>query len=165
MSANEGEGQSPKLTPQRIQIERFEAFMRAIATFEAKCGDCGHCFPHPSLGDLSYGEKLFCTLDGSSYAYASAFTAFGQRVSALKKPEAAGEYWAILASLADPISGRPLSHRIHCPQCSSGNLASWDGRKLGVVQVPDATFVSATNLSSEELSRRVTAASKPPEKS
>lgn len=90
VSKNEGEGQSPKLTPLRLYPDqKFEAFMRAIADFLRLSVVIAAIVSRiQRSGDLSYGEKLFCTLDGSSYAYASAFTAFGQRVSALKKPQA-----------------------------------------------------------------------------
>jgi hypothetical protein len=129
--------------------------MREIATFEAKCGNCGRCFSHPSLGDLVYGEVVLCSLNGSHYATASAFTEFCERVSALIRPEHKRSYWSIVASLADPISDQPLSSSLRCPHCASAQLEYWDGKKLGVMQVPEATFRSAMGLSPDELERKI----------
>jgi hypothetical protein len=132
--------------------------LKEIAVFEAQCANCASHFSHPSLGDFAYGEVFLCTLDGNHYATVSAFTDFSQRVKALMGPGAENSLWSILASLADPISGQPLSSGIRCPHCASDNLAYWAGRRVGVSKVPEATFTHAAALSQEELARRVAAA-------
>jgi hypothetical protein len=132
--------------------------MKEIAVFEAQCGNCARHFSHPSLGDCAYGEVLLCTLDGNHYATVSAFTDFSQRVEALMGSEAENSFWSVLASLADAISGQPLSSGIRCPHCASDNIAYWEGRRVGVSEVPEATFTQAAALTEDALARRVAGA-------
>ncbi len=132
--------------------------MKEIAVFEAQCANCTRDFSHPSLGDFAYGEVLLCTMDGRHHAFVSGLSDFAERVRALIPPTGIGSFWSILASLADPICGQPLSSAIRCPHCASANIAYWEGRRVGVIRVPEATFTHAAVLSDEELARRVAVA-------
>jgi hypothetical protein len=130
--------------------------MREITLLDAKCASCGQQFSHPSLGDFAYGEVVFCTSDGRHYAAADAFGEFAQRLKGLIVPNSSISFWSILASLADPISGQNLAHSIICPNCKSDRLEYWGGQKTGAADVPAATFVTASALSSESLAKIVT---------
>jgi hypothetical protein len=39
-----------------------------VATFEAKCAAWGHALNHPSVGDMGYGQMLFCAENGALLA-------------------------------------------------------------------------------------------------
>ena len=131
--------------------------MSEIPTFAALCADCRESFGHPLLSDFSYGENIFYTVDGKHCASTDAFGPFAQRVHALFKSNncKSGTFWEVLASLADPIAGQPLTPSIRCPHCGSTNLASWGGGKVGSVQVPTASFALASELSDDEIIERI----------
>jgi len=131
--------------------------MTEITLFEAQCAHCRCHFAHPDLGDFVYGEVLLCTRDGQHHARVSAFTPFSKRVEALMSPNDDRSLWSILASLADPVSGVPLTFGLRCPHCASGQMVYWGGKRAGVIDVPEATFTDAAALSDEELGRRVAA--------
>jgi len=133
--------------------------MSEVPTFAALCADCGKPFGHPLLGDFSYGEAIFHTADGKHCAGVDAFGPFAQRVYALFKSNnhKPGTFWEVLASLADPIAGQPLTTSIHCPNCGSKNLASWGGSEVGSLQVPAASFALASELTDKELVERFSA--------
>lgn len=126
-----------------------------IPTFKAQCGNCGCSFEHPSLGDHVYGEMILCTADGKHFAWASAFATFPQRIRALMRALPAGSYWRAVAALADPISSQRLTAELHCPHCSSTNIASWAGDRIGSANVQAASFFQAEALSSEALELRI----------
>jgi len=41
---------------------------KEISLFSAGCAECGTQFEVPCLGDMSYGEYLFCSENGKTYA-------------------------------------------------------------------------------------------------
>jgi DNA-directed RNA polymerase subunit M/transcription elongation factor TFIIS len=127
---------------------------RTLPTFQAKCGSCGQLFAHPSLGDQAYGETVLCNSDGSAYAWVSAFSKMPQRVKALM-PNMAEGFWNVIASMADPIEGKCVSNRIHCPKCSAETLEFWEGDQIGSAEVPEATFQVTEALSLSELKARI----------
>ena len=129
--------------------------MRQVSVLEAKCASCGCLFGHPSLGDLAYGEAVLCTADGKHYATVDAWSGFSQGVMHLVKQSGASLLWPVLASLADPIAGQPLTYSIRCPDCASDSLQYWGGQKAGTAQVPEATFISASTLSPIHLAERI----------
>ena len=132
--------------------------MTEITLSEAQCANCTRHFAHPDMGDFAYGEALLCTMDGRYHATVSGFTPFSERVRALISSSGSYSLWSILASLADPISGQRLTFGLRCPHCASDNIVYWAGRRVGVSEVPEATFTGAAALSEEELARRVVAA-------
>ena len=123
---------------------------RDIPTFEAKCASCRQTFEHPGLGS-AYGETVFCSTDGKHYAWASAFSALAQKIRALPQGHAANAFWQAVAHLADPILGQELVAAICCSHCASTNLEFWEGVRVGVMSVPEASFLGASALSAEEL--------------
>ncbi len=129
--------------------------MREIALLEGKCADCEHVFGHPSLGDFAYGEVVLSTVDGKHYATADAFGKFAQRVDALVKSDASRSLWPLLASLADPIGGQPLTHSICCPHCASDKLEYWGGRQVGTLAVPEASFAASSAFSADVLAAHI----------
>jgi hypothetical protein len=135
--------------------------MKEITTTTAVCANCGSSFSHPFLGDFSYGECIFCSIDGQSFAIADAFSSFAQRVAALHKRLECKPttFWPSLASLADPIAGQLLTISVRCPHCCSKNLASWGGKVTGHTPVPDASYTIASALSDAALGERVMAIS------
>lgn len=131
---------------------------RQISTFEAKCASCGKTFEHPSLGPV-YGELMLCSTDGKHYAWASAFSELPQKLSALLPGASAKMFWRAVAHLADPISEQKLADQIHCSHCASSNIEFWEGERIGVMSVPEASFRDASALSAQELQLRVSASS------
>ena len=128
--------------------------MREITTVAAKCASCGQSFSHPSLSELSYGEVILSTVDGRHFVTADAFSEFSQRVAALSDK---GSFWPTLASLADLVSGQPLTASIRCPHCGAGEIEYWGGDKTGAMLVPEATFDSSAALSRDSLVARIAA--------
>jgi len=130
-----------------------------IANAQAKCSNCGQIFAPPDLGDFSYGESLFSTVDGKHFAWVSAFSDFPQRVkSCFDKspiPREAGAFWKVLAALADSVEGQSLSTGLHCGHCGSGNLAFWGGDRVGFASVPEVCFLDASVLDDRALSDKV----------
>jgi hypothetical protein len=129
--------------------------MVSIAECEAECGQCGCRFQHPWLGDFSYGEAVFATADGSSFAIASAQSPFARRVAALVSTHQARRFWEVLAGLADPLEGQALLCGLVCPWCFSREIARWGTPSGNFVSVREATFESAEQLESPLLARRV----------
>ena len=127
---------------------------KQITTFEAKCASCGKTFEHPSLGP-AYGEIMLCSTDGKHYSWASAFSELPQKLNALLPGVSANIFWGALAHFADPISGQKLAAHIHCSHCASSNIELWEGKRIGVMSVPEASFHDASALSAQELRLRV----------
>jgi hypothetical protein len=63
--------------------------------------------------------------------------------------------WPVLAALADPVAGMPLSDRVSCPRCGSTDVASSDDIRLGMEPVREAMFSLAEASSDAELRERV----------
>lgn len=134
-----------------------------IGLFEARCANCGHCFGKPELGDFAYGQFLFTGERGTVYAY---FEAIGHPVWARLEAAAPAVkdrfelgrlLQAACAYFADAIEGQRLCNEHVCPKCLSQHLASWDGRKLGVTEVPVASFSRFTSLSEQDQLREAKA--------
>jgi DNA-directed RNA polymerase subunit RPC12/RpoP len=126
-----------------------------IATFEAKCAECGKAFEHPSLGDFAYGENIFYTNDGMHQVWVSAFSAFPQRVKKLIDGPQPMKFWDILASCADPVNGQKFVAKIICPHCNSDGLESWEGRRIGMTSIQEATFLRVLDLEDSTLALRI----------
>ena len=124
-----------------------------VPTFEAKCARCASQFDHPIFGDFTYGEIIFYTIDGKQKAWASAFSAFPQRVKSMIDSSRSRQFWDILASFADPIMGQKLVARIVCPNCTSDCMEYWCGRQIGVELVQEAMFLNSSKL--DELTLRL----------
>lgn len=131
---------------------------RDIPTFEAKCASCGQTFEHPSLGP-AYGEAILCSFDGKHYAWASVFSELPQKIRVLLQGATTNEFWEAVAHLADPVLGQELVIPIHCSHCASTNIKFWEGKRVGVMSVPEASFLGASALSAQELQLRVSALS------
>ncbi|WP_348945345.1 hypothetical protein ABHF33_01710 [Chitinibacter sp. FCG-7] len=123
---------------------------KEISTYLAKCGNCKQIFAHPSLGDFAYGEIIFCSIDGQQYTHASAFSEFAQKISRLM-PDNSSDFWDVIASLVDSIEDRKYSPHIHCLFCSSDNIEFWEGERIGVMNVSEASFLAAAALPEHEL--------------
>lgn len=117
-----------------------------VATFEAKCAGCGESFQHPSFGDFSYGENILYAASGRNQVWVSAFSEFPQRLKSLLDTSLSKKFWDILASLADPIEGQKLVAKITCPYCSSDRLEYWDGKRIGLTSIQEATFSQVFDL-------------------
>jgi Zn finger protein HypA/HybF involved in hydrogenase expression len=122
-----------------------------VATFDAKCAGCGKPFEHPSFGDFSYGENILYAASGRNQAWASAFSEFPQRLKSLLDTSQSKKFWDILASLADPIEGQKLVAKITCPHCSSDRLEYWDGKRIGLTSIQEATFSQVFGLDDSAL--------------
>ena len=129
--------------------------MSNVLLLEAKCARCHQVFGYPTLSDFAYGEMVFCTIDGKHHVLASAFDEFAQRVSDLLEAGEKQNYWGVLASLADPVGGQPLSTQKRCPHCCSSHFQYWGGRDVGMASVPSASFESASRLTRADLAHRV----------
>ncbi|GGD56139.1 hypothetical protein [Pseudoxanthomonas indica] len=130
-----------------------EGTLRIVATFEAKCRQCGCVFPHPSLGNFAYGETILASTNGKVFAIASAFEEFPQRIS--NEVADSSQFWRVLAALADPVHGSNLSPELRCSGCGSIHLEYWEGRRIGEASVQMATFTAASRLTEDALSRLI----------
>ena len=129
---------------------------KEIATFKAKCSECGEEFDHPSLGDMAYGEFIFCAENGKIYAYCSSFEATARLIEVLLPENYDAElFQSALAGLADPIFGQHLTNKIHCPKCCSVNLEYWHGEKTGSMWVKPATYDRLLSLNRNEIIAKV----------
>lgn len=129
---------------------------KEISTFEAKCADCQKVFDHPSLGDMAYGEFIFCSENGKVYAYCNAFEAAPKLIEVLLPENLVGElFQPALSALADPIFGQQLTNSIHCPNCGSVNLEYWHGDKTGTMMVKTVTYNHLLSLDRNELKEQV----------
>jgi hypothetical protein len=132
---------------------------RTLSTYEAKCRACGSTFAHPSLGDLTYGEMLFCSQNGRSYVAANGLSSFAQRVRHVLGDSQSKDFWRILAALTIQADGVPYTIEIRCPVCCAAELEYWDGDELGMVAVPDATFPDELLINEQALSTKISALS------
>jgi hypothetical protein len=129
--------------------------MKEISLAEAKCASCRQVFSHPTLGDFSYGEAVLCSLDGKNYAFVNALADFPQRVSSLIKSDKELTFWPTLASLAEPIRGQSLTASIRCSHCGSDKLEYWGGQVTGTASIPEASFTTASELSTNSLAKQI----------
>jgi hypothetical protein len=129
----------------------------AAAFFAASCKACGQGFAAPSLGDFAYGSCLFATSDGKHWRRVSGMSGFPARVAKCIEsiPVPAETYLPVLAALADPVAGMPLSDRVSCPRCGSTDVALSDDIRLGMEPVREAMFSLAEASSDAELRERV----------
>ncbi len=129
---------------------------KEITTFEAECAACGEVFDHPLLGDMAYGEFVFCSTDGLSYAYCSAFKTSARLIGVLLPVDQSPEILqAALAALADPMFGHQLTNQIICPKCHSSSLKSWGGRETGSMWVKPVSYSRLLELDRTGLRERV----------
>jgi len=124
-----------------------------IPAFEAKCAQCASQFDHPGIGDFTYGENIFYTIDGRQKVWVSALSTFPQRVISMLDPSRSKKLWDILASLADPVDGQKLVARIVCPYCASDHMDYWSGNQIGVASLQEAMFLNSGEL--DELALRL----------
>ena len=132
--------------------------MTNILLLEAKCARCHRTFGYPTLSDFAYGEMVLCTLDGKHQALVNAFGEFAQQVSALLESGNNGQFWEVLASLADPLAGQSLTPTKRCPHCGSSDLQSWGGSEVGIANIPSASFESVSSLATASLAQCLTRA-------
>jgi len=127
-----------------------------IATFESTCSHCGKVYPTPQLPDMSYGEFIFCSSDGSVYAHCDALSASAKLIEVLLPADSSADlFQSALAQLADPILGRTLTPEVHCPHCGSAERESWGGKKIGAMWVKPTTYDGLIALKRDELIRKV----------
>ena len=139
---------------------------RSVATFEARCADCGNTFPAPLLGDFSYGEFLLFGRDGTAYAYLNALNhPMWELADSVIQPADGDAIVRALAAVADPVAGQALCPRHVCPAChSQGEWESWPGRRVGSVDIPTVTFVVFSRLPEEEKRRLLRRHAVPPDR-
>jgi hypothetical protein len=129
--------------------------MTMTSVFEAKCASCAAVFGLPSLGDMSYGSAIFTSADGKHHQVADAFSPFPQRLRSVLSRSNAATFWSILASFADQVENQPLFSSHVCPSCRSSNLESWEGSRLGEIDLAEATYSAAMRLSDAEIAQQV----------
>jgi Zn finger protein HypA/HybF involved in hydrogenase expression len=128
---------------------------REVVTFEAKCKQCATLFAHPSLGDFAYGEIILNTIDGKHHAWVNGFAEFPERVSGLLCENQKNKFWDILGMLSDEIEDQILMTAIICPHCSSQDIEYCEGARIGLVSIPEVSFVRALKLDNSELMARI----------
>jgi hypothetical protein len=123
-----------------------------LSTFEAKCDECKTTFAHPSFGDQAYGQYIFCTSDGKQSVHANAFEPPAKKIEqALAVGQLQTPFVDALARCADPMGELRFGARIRCPNCGSERLAYWEGRRIGTMDVPAATYVDVLSLTEKQL--------------
>jgi len=125
---------------------------KEISLFSAVCAECGAQFEVPCLGDMSYGENLFCSENGKIYAYANAFNANSRLIEVLlPEPINSELFQSALAELADKVLGQSLTSKRHCPNCRSTKVSVFTGKKTGVTWVKPVTYERLLALGKHEL--------------
>ncbi len=127
---------------------------RTIATFEAKCADCGEVFAAPCLGDFTYGQFLLFGIQGTVFRYLDAIDCpIFELAASVMLRNSDKHVCDVVASVADLADGQRMTAKQICPKCHSDHWARWDGRRMGEVVIPDATF-DAFNRLSDEMKRK-----------
>ena len=126
---------------------------KEVATFTAKCSECGAEFDVPCLSDMSsYGEYLFCSENGKVYAYANAFDASARLIEVLlPEPFDSELFQRALAELADSILGQKLTYKRHCPNCTSTDVVVYSSKKSGTTWIKPVTYNGLLALKKSEL--------------
>ena len=130
--------------------------LRSVALFEAKCGACRQVFGAPSLGDFAYGQFLLFGERGSAYAYLDAIDHPVWMLIAAEIPPSNGDQiLRITAALADRVQEQAFVPDQVCPECCSSQWESWEGKRVGDIEIGDATFVAFHSLSDRVRRRRI----------
>ena len=96
---------------QEIQHKRTTYFWKGF------CYRCFRTIEYPLLGDFSYGEHIYQTIDGQDFFIATLLDneVVEQMKEVLKGKEY--KYGDILTQLADKPNGIPLTSKPRCPKC------------------------------------------------
>lgn len=130
--------------------------MPRVATFEAKCQSCGNVFPSPQLSDFAYGEFLLTGTDGTVHAHLVAIDNEAWAVADPVVPNGdVDTLQEVVARLADPVDGQPLTMLHICPSCQSNDWAYWGRDRIGSADIPSATFNKFLALQPVQRKQRV----------
>lgn len=125
-----------------------------IAICERKCASCNWIGGTPEVGDFAYGQFIFAGEQGTIHAiHNSIENSNWDWVSVFA--ENAGNIPEIVARIADPIDGQRLRTNQVCPNCLESNWEWWDGKRICLKEIPDATFATFENLNDQRKSEAI----------
>jgi len=130
-----------------------------VATFEACCAQCDRKFVYPDLGDFAYGCFIFTGERGSVFAIFDAIESpIWERIAAVVaevRPKISEVLQGRLIQnvctlLADRIDGQSLRKGHVCPHCQSTDWKSWQGARIGTVELPRVSFCQFLQLPGQD---------------
>ena len=126
-----------------------------VALLEEKCETCGATHAKPDLGDFAYGQFIFTSETGETYAYVEAPSVIWSILESALPPsknprQSADLLLRACAHFADSMNGQRLVNHFVCPKCRSSKAEYWGGEKRGEADVPLATFDAFMGLPSHE---------------
>ena len=110
----------------------------------------------PQVGGWGvYGEFIFCTEDGSQFAYCNAFEDGPQLISDLMGKMSADIFQSALAHFADPIGDARLTRNSRCPKWFSTSLKRYAGASGTPARLPHTKYDTILSLSRELLEEQL----------
>jgi hypothetical protein len=130
----------------------IEEKTRTVCFFKNTCHHCHNDIEYPLLGDFSYGEVIFQTIDAQHFALAvlidnKTFAFIRDSLKTLKDKKADPQH--ILARVADPLSGFEFTNHILCPICRHKQRNFIDNFRKRLVEIPVGTWHAFESLSEE----------------
>jgi hypothetical protein len=130
--------------------------LHSVSAFEAKCAHCGEVFSAPSLGDFGYGTFLLFGELGTVYAVLDAVnSSVWQQIASELSTDDGNRILNVVAAVADRVQGQGLRAHHACPACLSRKWESWEGRRIGVIEIGEATFSEFISLTEGDRRQRI----------
>jgi hypothetical protein len=128
-----------------------------IITFQTTCADCSHTFPAPALSDFAYAQFLLHGSSGATHAFLDAANEPACDIvkSHLPSTHPSDRFIHVMASIADPIHGQPLTPHLTCPHCHSRRIHARDDNPIETIQLPIATFHDFIAMSPDQQQARI----------
>lgn len=137
-----------------------------VTTFQAECLSCNTTFAYPLLSDHSYGEFIAQLQACDDYVYISSFAQPAwERISKcfsssafcdVTTPEAVDCFHWVVGRCIDTIGNQAYSiGQPTCPSCGSRRVSYSDTGRVGLRDIPDASFRNFMRLSEMDQARFV----------